>query len=325
MKRHVFLVAAMAALVGGVAGVSCTTPQPAAECNFQTPYWAKYTLVDAGPTPGSCSTYEGDRVDFQRYSPPGATQPTFAFLPRRLGRITRYDPCSGGRDGAFFRVSTSPADDATCTGAQAGTDCHFQHESPLGTFAGDTPDSKGLCTSTGAIKQAEQTFPEVTVDECVAAGVPPYLDDGGVDPSLGLPYPPTHVIDAWSNFKLISTAHFNQNMWEADVTLTRDSCAATYHVLGVYPMVGCTTDEDCNPNANLAAGRPVGSGVPAEFKSTCAMFSSISTYEAKYVGALSAALGEESARYDSAGTALPLPGVCLPPADVNVDSLSALQ
>lgn len=298
MKRQVFLAAGVAAVVGGMVGFSCTTPQPEAECNFQNHYWAQYVLVDAG-TGGSCSTYEGDRIDFQRYSPPGGSM-TFAFLPRRVGRISRRDPCTSSFDGRYLRKDPS--------------DTSFQKESPRGTFPSPYPDKAGFCSSTGDIAAAEQSFPEVTLADCLNAGLDRTDEDGGwngtdVTPEDSFPIPATSYKDEWSNFRMVSTARNIQNIWEADVTVNRDSCSATYHVNGIFPFVGCTTDEDCNPEANLDAGRATGSGLSSDFKAKCTMFSDPEGYEASYAGAFM-------------GTG-PLPGVCMP--TVSIDDIAKLK
>lgn len=271
MNRHALYVAVFALMVGGAFGVSCTTAQPPLECNFLPLYWAKYDLTSVPDGGGACQTYQGDRVDFQRYQAPGATSSTFAMLPRRVGRIGRFDPCTGAADGRAFR--TDP------------TDTEFQKESARGTYPSTLPNAAGFCAAT-SIVPAEQSFPEVTVDTCNALGIDPYnhLSDGGVSLKTPLPKPATHYKDTWSNYRQLSTARFTGNIWEADVQVVRDSCEATYHVTGFFPPVGCDTadgDEDCNPNANLDKGRAVGSGIAAEFAPKCVELTS--AYELGYI------------------------------------------
>ena len=128
MNRKSLLAVCFGLLLGGTVGVSCTTAQPPLECNFLPFYWAKYDLVDAG-TGGSCAIYEGDRIDYQRFQVPGSSGATFAFLPRRDGRISRRNPCTNAFDGLKTRVDPE--------------DPTYQKESPRGTYASLYADSAG--------------------------------------------------------------------------------------------------------------------------------------------------------------------------------------
>lgn len=305
MNRHVLLAAAFALTVGGVLGVSCTTPQPALECSFLPYYWAQYKLVSGT---GSCSTYEGDRIDFQRYQPPGATNSTFAFLPRRLGRLTRFDPCTGAADGRMFR--NDPADP------------NHLKESPRGTYPSVYPNAQGFCAAS-SIEPAKQDLEEMTVDKCLAAGInPSRLADGGTTLADGgnalltaLPKPATSYTDTWSNFRQLSTARFSSNIWDADLTVVRDSCTATYKVLGFFPPVGCGGDEDCNPEPDISVNRAVGSGVPADFASKCVAI----TGDAYALGYAAAWAGGNNGFTVSGNVT----GICVPTK--TVDELAALK
>src|SRR5262249_30711756 len=47
----------------------------------------------------------------------------------------------------------------------------------------------------------------------------------------------------------------------AEVTVTRGDCSRSYEVLGLWPLVSCTTQADCDPLPDPDHGRPNGSGV----------------------------------------------------------------
>ena len=308
MNRHVLLAAAFALLIGGAFGVSCTTPQPALECSYLPLYWAQYKLVSGT---GTCSTYEGDRVDFQRYQPPDSTTSTFAFMPRRVGRITRFDPCTGAADGLLFR--NDPADPNHLKEAPRGTQDVY-------------PNAQGFCTSATLIP-AEQNLEEMTVDKCLAAGINPSrladggttLADGGSALKTPLPKPALHYKDTWSNYRQLSTARFTSNIWEADLEVVRDACTATYKVLGFFPPVGCATvngDEDCNPDSNVAKGRAVGSGIPADFASKCVALTG--AYEKGYLANFPGGInGQSTVNFEA------VDGVCVPTK--TIDELAALK
>lgn len=304
MNRHALYAAVFALMIGGAFGVSCTTAQPPLECNFLPYYWAKYDVVGTPDGGGSCQLYQGDRVDFQRYQPPGATNSTFAALPRRIGRIGRFDPCTGAADGRAFRVDPN--------------DTGFTKEAIRGTYPSTYPNAAGFC-ATNDLAVATQSFPEVTVDTCNALGIDPFnhLADGGTTLKTTLPKPATTYSDTWSNFRQLSTARFTGNIWEADVALVRDSCTATYHVTGFFPPVGCDTadgDEDCNPNSNIDKNRGVGSGIPADFAPKCVELTS--AYELGYIANFAGG---------NVGTTVSgnVNGVCVP--SKTIDELAALK
>lgn len=250
MKRQVLIAFGLALLVGGGFGAACTVAQPPLECSFQaSSYWARYKLVEGT---GTCSTYEGDLVRFQRYLPPGESKPTFAFLNRRLALITRAT--YGGK----LRFDE--------------TDPTYQKESPRGTFAGLYPTDDGFC-SAESIVPADQSLPAVTYENRLA--------DGGVET---VTQPATHVREEWSNFKLLNNAQFTSTLWTADVTVVRDGCTAKYAVDALWPPVACETDADCNPLPDLDAGHVTGSGLQVAYAPKCVLFSNPAGYEAKALG-----------------------------------------
>lgn len=241
MRRQVIVAFSVATIVGGVFGAACTTPQPPLECSVLAPFWAKYTLVSGT---GSCSTYEGDFVDAQRYLVPGESVATVSIATARMTSVTRG------------LVNDEPRFDPT--------DPTYQKESARGTFTSLTPD-KGVCTMNSWVA-ADQTLPEVTWESDLA--------DGGVETNVE---PSVQVKYDWSNFRLLNNPLFTSSIFTADLTITEDAdgagpgaaCTATYKVDGIHAvnafgaLISCSIDEECNPNANVAAGRPTGSGLQA--------------------------------------------------------------
>lgn len=227
MQRNAILAFGITATLGAVVGVGCSYSQPAFECTFLAPYWAKYTLVEGT---GSCSEYTGDIIGAQRFLPPGASEMTMALLPRRISMVTRSTP-----NGETRWVDA--------------VDNTLQHESARGTFSSLYADGQGVCTAQSSITPGDEALPAVSLA----------LADGGVEVT-----PATHVRHEWSNFRLLNTARFAGTAISADLTITEDSCTAKYHIEGIAPIVACETDGQCNPEPSEESG-PTGSGMKIEY------------------------------------------------------------
>lgn len=255
MRRQVFYAFGIAALVGGALGAACDYPQPALECNFQASYWVQYTLV-SDPDAGACAKYEGDRVEFARYRAPDEAKATFALNTRRMGLVTR----ALNDNDEYFRFDPSEP---------AGSP--YQHESALATFQDVYPDSNGFCSNAGAIRAADQNLPAADAGSTVL--------------------PATHIKYDWSNFRMLNTARFVSNVFEADLTVTVDSCTATYKAKGIFPARACNNDARCDPLPDVAAGRVTGSGMSVDYAPKCHMLSNPDplSYEKQYFGVAQAA------------------------------------
>jgi hypothetical protein len=234
MKTKITFAFLAAALAGGLLS-SCYVAQPAFECSPATSgYWANYTLI-SGTAGGACSAYTGDVIRAQRYLAPGTTNASIAVLARRAGRLTRaLSPATG----ALYRFD--PADPT------------YQKESARGPLKSLDADSSGVCSAT--LQPTDENLPEVDFAQ----------PDGGtkVIPAVKVKYD-------YQNFRFINTARFPGTIVGATLNVTLDACEAKYDVLAIWPPVGCETDEDCNPNANLDAGRVAGSGLAAEYAPVC--------------------------------------------------------
>lgn len=232
-------IAFTSALAAGTLIGACNIPQPEFECNALPPFWASYEL-QTGEGSGTCATLPGDLVNMQRYFPPGAKEATMAVLTRRMGRNRQLIHKD---DGTFARVDPN--------------DPEFKKESAIGKFASILPDNKGVCSFSSATP-GEQEYPEVMLRNADGS-------DGGILPALDVTYD-------WSNVKILSTAQFPGTLFVGDLHLTENACDATYKVYGVHPIVPCETDEDCNPEPNLAVGRVTGSGMSADYAPKCKLY-----------------------------------------------------
>jgi hypothetical protein len=82
----------------------------------------------------------------------------------------------------------------------------------------------------------------------------------------------------YSNFNIINSAKVQGTAFVSDVKYTEGSCVAEYKAVGFWPEIHCSNDPsegalvdstECDPNADLDAGRVFGSGINPEFKPKC--------------------------------------------------------
>lgn len=73
----------------------------------------------------------------------------------------------------------------------------------------------------------------------------------------------------FENFNIITTTKVPGTAFTSTIKYTEGTCSATFKALGFWPEVHCTADLDCDPNADLDAGRLLGSGLNPDFKSKC--------------------------------------------------------
>jgi hypothetical protein len=73
----------------------------------------------------------------------------------------------------------------------------------------------------------------------------------------------------FENFNVISTTKVPGTAFTSTIKYTEGACTATFKALGFWPEVHCEADSDCDPTADLDAGRLLGSGLNPDFKSKC--------------------------------------------------------
>ena len=157
--------------------------------------------------------------------------------------------------------------------ARKATDASMDHKAyAYGEFQTSTPDDNGICKVSN-LKPAEQDIPK-------AEAVPPDPDDPD---DMGKPeQPPVSVKQEWKNLEVYVTSAAPGTQFSGDLTYTQDSCTMEYHVVGLWPVVGCDAlteaeddyvgmpdDTKCCPNADPAVGRITGSGINPDFPVKC--------------------------------------------------------
>jgi hypothetical protein len=155
-----------------------------------------------------------------------------------------------------------------------------------GTWTSVEPDANGICTVKD-VKPAEQNLPKVDA-------VPPDMKNPKGSPEI----PASTIKYEWTNLTMYVTAAAQGTQFTADLAYTQDACSADFRVRGIWPLVGCIKldkdgnpagkdgksllDDDgnptgpfvpddslCCPDASLAAGRAVGSGINPDFPTKC--------------------------------------------------------
>ncbi|AUX39468.1 hypothetical protein SOCE26_008600 [Sorangium cellulosum] len=213
-----------------LAALLASCDQPRIECTTaHTGFAATYTLKPGSKRgEGDCDKLRGEIIGMEKYSPSSADDPEVQDLSRALLAIR-----------------------ATGLGALAG-----------GAEAAGVPIDKGAVVSMGE-------FTSVDPDERDVCSVPS-LSPAALEIPAIEDSPATSLRYEWSNVRVYVTAALPGTQMTADLTYTKDGCTASYSVVGLAPAVSCgvegmegpTTDPSlCDPEADPAAGRLIGSGI----------------------------------------------------------------
>ena len=82
----------------------------------------------------------------------------------------------------------------------------------------------------------------------------------------------------YTNFNVVNSTKVPGTAFTSDVKLTEGACVAEYKAVGFWPEIGCSNDPsegalvtstECDPNADLDAGRVFGSGINPAFEPKC--------------------------------------------------------
>jgi hypothetical protein len=145
----------------------------------------------------------------------------------------------------------------------------------LGAFSGSKPDGDNFCH-----------VPELSPARLVLPALDAIMDDPATeDADESFPGQPTvDVTLEWSDVRVYVTpdtygTQADANLVDTRVNANGDTCTYTYRALALAPAVSCaSTDEAgnptldpslCEPEADLAAGRPLGSGISPSARWEC--------------------------------------------------------
>lgn len=73
----------------------------------------------------------------------------------------------------------------------------------------------------------------------------------------------------WADFNVIMSPKVPGTAFTSKVTITENGCVTTFDALGFWPAVACASDDDCDPFADVDAGRFLGSGINPLFEPRC--------------------------------------------------------
>jgi hypothetical protein len=152
----------------------------------------------------------------------------------------------------------------------------------FGDFSVPEPDANDICT-----------VPSMSLAHLVLAEVPAIMDDPATEDDESFPgQPAVDIALDWSNVQVyVTPANFGTQMAgdlvDTRLTATGETCSISYRALGLAPAVPCgATDEEgnpvvnpdgtfgtdpslCDPEANPAAGRLLGSGISPSARYEC--------------------------------------------------------
>lgn len=130
----------------------------------------------------------------------------------------------------------------------------------LGVEGDGTPNAVGPFTTAKPVDDFCQVD-EFSVAELSLPEVPAVADDPETEDDETLPAQPATTIRLeWTNFRLLTTPDAQGTQFTVDLKYTRDDCTAEYSASGLYPVVGCATDEDCTAE---------GTGINPDFAVRC--------------------------------------------------------
>lgn len=212
------------ALVAVALTGSCAQPVPNCASAYGS-YAAEYTLIDGDPS-SPCGQLPGEVLGLRTYFQEGGANGTpdyrkakVAIRPLSLGNMIAYAEARGAIEG-----------DATFYAANA-----------IGSFTAGFPNEDTFCMI-DEFEPAQVRLPEIE-------SLPD--DPATADQDESQPAQPSIEVEyQWSNARFVVSADAQGTQFEADLDYRQDGCTASYHVVGLYPAVGCQSDDDCNDEQN---------------------------------------------------------------------------
>lgn len=220
--HHLHRLVAFGSLAAGLL-VASGCQQPIPNCgSAHGDFAAKYEL-ESGDPESACGQLLGDVLGLESYYANGGARPNLergsvAIRPLYLNDLV-------------FRAAAQGVVDYTMSeGVQS-----------LGDFTAPKPAGDDFCESRST-STTQLSLPELPAVE----DDPETPDD---DETLPL-QPATTMSYDWTDIRMLVTADAQGTQFVANLHFEQDGCAADYHVVGVFPAVGCATDEECNDDAN---------------------------------------------------------------------------
>jgi len=218
------LVSCMTFAVVVASALSCTQPLPNCASAYGS-FAAEYTLVEGDPA-SPCGQLPGDVLGLRTYFQAGGANGTpdyrnakVAIRPQSLGLMIAYAEARGIVEG----------------------DETFYEANAIGSFTSGFPNEQTFCMIDD-FEAAQVSLPEIEA-----------LPDDPNTAEQDESQPAQPAIDVqyrWSDARFVVSADAQGTQFEASLEYEQDGCAATYHVVGLYPAVGCESDAECNDEGN---------------------------------------------------------------------------
>jgi hypothetical protein len=226
LMRPTILVITFVLAVAGAVAFTPGCAQPILNCTSAHGDFAAEYVLTRGDAASACGQIPGDVLGMETYFQAGGLNGTpdyenakLAIRPASIGAMIAYAEARGVIDGEAV----------------------FYDANAIGSFTAGYPDSETFCR----------------VDELTAASVSlPSIEEVADDPAtadVDESQPAQGAIAVtyrWSNVRLVVSADAQGTQFEADLEYTQGPCTAEYHVVGVYPAVGCEDDGDCDDDKN---------------------------------------------------------------------------
>lgn len=231
--------------------------QPDVNCTSAHGTFAARFERKSGPADQPCGQLVGDILGMSTYYAPGGVNGTPMFAKPSVALRAQY---------LYAYVYDIVYDPATVLEARL-IDKEVGDPDSLGDFSAGVPDDAGFC-AVPSMTKVNLDLPEV--EEVVAVmDDPATMDmDETVDPIA--PQAAAKLSYEWDNVKFLVTADAQGTQFSADLKFTQDACTATYHVVGVYPVVDCSGDPTvCDSDVN---------GINPDFPTECLTFQDGAAY-----------------------------------------------
>jgi hypothetical protein len=226
LTRPAILCISFLLATAGTVVFTTSCAQPVINCtSAHGAFAAEYTLTSGDPN-SACGQLQGDILGMNTYFQEGGKNGTpdyqnahVAIRAESMGALISYAEARGAIDGEAV----------------------WNDGNSIGSFTDGFPNDDSFCMAED-FEAAEVSLPDIP--EIVDDPMTPDEDES--QPAQ----PATDVRYEWSNARFVVSADAQGTQFEADLVYQQDGCTAEYHVVGLYPAVGCESNDDCNDDKN---------------------------------------------------------------------------
>ena len=231
LTRPTILCMSFLLATAGTVVLTTSCAQPVINCTSAHGYFAAEYVMTSGDANSACGL-PGDLLGIDTYYQEGGANGTpdyqnalLVIRAASIGDMIDYAEARGA-------IDESAIDDVYHSGNAAGF------------FDGGFPNDDGFCAVEAFDEDAHVVLP--AIEE---------IPDDPMTPDDDESQPAQDAVDitySWSNLRFVVTADAQGTQFEGDLEYSDGTagCTASFHVVGLYPVVGCETDEECNDDAN---------------------------------------------------------------------------